>query len=67
MDFLKEKEIGRLDNSIKDLKIQIFGDRRGFKKTLNEILNIIKPKVLLEQKKHGQNKLRNKDFGIKER
>lgn len=67
LDFLKEKEIGRLDNSIKDLKSQIFGDSKGFKKTLNEILNIIKPKVLLEKKKHEQNKLRNKDFGTKER
>ena len=67
LDFLKEKEIGRLDKSIKDLKTQIFGDGKGFKKTLNEILNIIKPKALLEQKKHEQNKLKNKDFGIKER
>ncbi len=67
LDFLKEKEIGRLDNSIKDLKSQIFGDSKGFKKTLGEILNIIKPKLLIEQKKHEQNKLRNKDFGVKER
>ena len=67
MDFLKEKEIERLDNSIRDLKSQIFGDSKGFKKTLGEILNIIKPKLLMEQKKHEQNKLRNKDFGIKER
>lgn len=67
LDFLKEKEIGRLDNSIRDLKTQIFGESKGFKKTLNEILNIIKPKILLEQKRHEQNKLRKKDFGIKER